>query len=178
MHSPGAGGRLISFVWTIMLLRRSSESIQRVCSGKSVLYRSSNFASSHPISSDMKEERTVIVRLQGGIGNQFFQYATAYAIAKERDAELILDPTTGFTNDPFRRSFRLSCFTLSGKIADAEDLQSSSVVSSIVSRMYRKTEWILNTRFGLYYLPRLLRPQFGNPLVRSEEHTSELQSLR
>jgi hypothetical protein len=113
----------------------------------------------------MKKRRTVIVRLQGGVGNQLFQYAAAYAIAKERHAELILDSTTGFTSDVFRRSFRLSHFTLSGKIADAEDMQSSGVMSSAVSRIYRKTEWILMTRFGFYYMPRFLRPQFGNPLV-------------
>ena len=113
----------------------------------------------------MKKRRTVLVRLQGGLGNQLFQYATAYAAAKERKAELILDSITGFARDPFQRSFRLSCLTLSGKIADTKDMQSRNAGSSVISRAYRKLEWILNTRFGYYYLPRFLRPQFGNPLV-------------
>lgn len=113
----------------------------------------------------MSNKRKVIVKLQGGLGNQLFQYAAAYAAAKERNAELILDPTTGFTNDPYRRSFRLSYFTLSGKIADAKDMQSRGAMPSMVSGLYRKTEWILCTRFGIYYLPRLLRPQFGSPLI-------------
>jgi hypothetical protein len=110
-------------------------------------------------------KRKVIVRLQGGVGNQLFQYAAAYAAAKQYDAELILDANTGFKLDPYHRSFRLSHFNLSGKVANEEDLESIGFLSEGISRIYRKVEWILMSRYGIYHMPWLFRAQLFNPIV-------------
>lgn len=39
----------------------------------------------------------IIVRLWGGLGNQMFQYACGYALAKKNNTNLLLD-TRFFTN--------------------------------------------------------------------------------
>jgi hypothetical protein len=109
--------------------------------------------------------RKIIVRLQGGFGNQLFQYATAFAAARRLQAELILDPTRRFVNDPYRRSFRLSNCNITARIASPQELESVGRLSVTLSRAYRKAEWILMTRFGRYHLPWLFRPRFENPIV-------------
>ena len=49
-----------------------------------------------------------IIRLKGGLGNQMFQYATAYAIAREKHMVLVLDTRSGFERDKvFKRRFSL-----------------------------------------------------------------------
>ncbi|MDQ8199775.1 alpha-1,2-fucosyltransferase [Pelagicoccus enzymogenes] len=50
----------------------------------------------------------IICRLFGGLGNQIFIYAANRALSIEKNAQLILDSTSGFKNDKkFGRSFRL-----------------------------------------------------------------------
>lgn len=38
------------------------------------------------------QKNRVVVRILGGLGNQMFQYASAYAIARARNAQLFIDP--------------------------------------------------------------------------------------
>lgn len=45
---------------------------------------------------------TIIVRLKGGFGNQLFQYAFGYNLAKEKNAHLVLDSITYLNSDPLR----------------------------------------------------------------------------
>jgi len=61
----------------------------------------------------------VIVQLNGGLGNQLFQYATGYAVAKCKGVSLKLD-VSAFASDP-QRSFRLHYFNISGSIAAKSD---------------------------------------------------------
>lgn len=46
--------------------------------------------------------RKLLVRLQGGLGNQLYQYATAKAIANLQNRELIIDPRPIFAEAPAR----------------------------------------------------------------------------
>lgn len=51
------------------------------------------------------------VRLKGGIGNQMFQFAAAYSIAKTQKKELVLDCYSGFVRDKiYKRKFSLNIF--------------------------------------------------------------------
>ncbi|NWK72816.1 alpha-1,2-fucosyltransferase [Acinetobacter sp. SwsAc6] len=49
----------------------------------------------------MKKRNYIIVRLKGGLGNQLFQYYTAYSLAKEKNYRLVLD-TCNLKNDNLR----------------------------------------------------------------------------
>jgi hypothetical protein len=56
----------------------------------------------------------IIVRVQGGIGNQLFCYAAARRLALVNDAELVIDDVTGFVRDAkYQRRYALDCFNIS-----------------------------------------------------------------
>jgi hypothetical protein len=44
----------------------------------------------------------IVVRLKGGFGNQLFQYAFGYNLAKKKNAHLVLDSITYLNSDPLR----------------------------------------------------------------------------
>lgn len=62
-------------------------------------------------------DKTVVVSLYGGLGNQLFQYATAYALAHAHQAQLLLDlswfDTVKEDARLTNRSFALSAYQLS-----------------------------------------------------------------
>jgi hypothetical protein len=89
----------------------------------------------------------VIVRLNGGLGNQMFQYATGRALADRLGTELLLD-TRAFEQllalDAYtRRTYALAPFMLRASVATAADLKSWPV-------------WVMELGMRL----RLLRPLF------------------
>ena len=50
----------------------------------------------------------IITRLKGGLGNQMFQFAMGYSLAKQSNTKLVLDTVSGFVRDRvFKRSFSL-----------------------------------------------------------------------
>lgn len=57
----------------------------------------------------MSDQRaTMIVRLEGGLGNQMFQYAFARAMSERTNAYLLFDTTAGFAQDRlYQRKFQL-----------------------------------------------------------------------
>jgi hypothetical protein len=63
----------------------------------------------------------IIVRLNGGLGNQMFQYAAARRLAEVHNTEL------GFDLSPFEsdilRNYELDVFNISGRPASAEELE-------------------------------------------------------
>lgn len=56
----------------------------------------------------------ITMKMQGGLGNQMFQFATGYAIAKKLGVELALD-ISSYAHDPLRR-FNLDLFRIDNKI--------------------------------------------------------------
>ena len=62
----------------------------------------------------------IIVRLFGGLGNQLFIYSSARRLALKNHAELIIDATSGFTNDyRYRRHYQLDHFNIPCRTATA-----------------------------------------------------------
>lgn len=56
----------------------------------------------------------ITMKMQGGLGNQMFEFATGYAIAKKLGVELALD-ISSYAHDPLRR-FNLDLFRIDNKI--------------------------------------------------------------
>jgi hypothetical protein len=77
--------------------------------------------------------RRVIAHLVGGIGNQLFIYAAAWAFAQRNDAELTLD-ISAFRRDKFyRRTYALEHFNL-GNVA----LRDGALAAEFIHREYRR----------------------------------------
>ncbi|MCQ2788789.1 MAG: alpha-1,2-fucosyltransferase [bacterium] len=66
----------------------------------------------------MEQNKKIVVRLDGGLGNQFFQYALGYAICQEHGQELLLDKSAYETYK--RRVVELDNFNLTVKYAPEE----------------------------------------------------------
>ncbi len=66
----------------------------------------------------------IVIKLQGGLGNQMFQYAAALALSKKSGNTLQLDPI--FFKDVDDRNFGLNVFNIS-----------SSFASSLQSKIFR-----------------------------------------
>ncbi len=66
-------------------------------------------------------ERTVYVRLKGGLGNQLFQYATAYALAKRKNCALKVE-LEYFLRDP-KREYELDTFGIDVTKATASEVE-------------------------------------------------------
>lgn len=68
-----------------------------------------------------------IVKIMGGLGNQMFQYAFAYALSKKFDAELSLDlgwfEKVKTKEDITTRGFEINAFNISYDVATEEDLK-------------------------------------------------------
>lgn len=66
--------------------------------------------------------KKVIVRFFGGIGNQLFIYAASRRLSVVNDAQLILDDTSGFEKDyRYKRLFQLNNFCISGRFASPRE---------------------------------------------------------
>ena len=60
----------------------------------------------------------LIVRLIGGLGNQMFGYAAARRLALANDAELVIDPWSGFARDVFyQRQYALAPYKVAARLA-------------------------------------------------------------
>ena len=47
-------------------------------------------------------DRIIIAKISEGLGNQLFMYSNAYAISKQFDFDLCLDPFTGYYKNNIR----------------------------------------------------------------------------
>ncbi len=71
----------------------------------------------------MAERPKLIVRVSGGLGNQMFGYAAARRLAIANDAELVIDPWSGFVRDAvYRRRYALEPFAIAGRPATKAEM--------------------------------------------------------
>lgn len=62
--------------------------------------------------------KKIVVYLNGGLGNQMFQYATARALSRRTGAELVVDSWSGFVRDTqYRRDYELDGLPIHARVA-------------------------------------------------------------
>jgi hypothetical protein len=78
----------------------------------------------------------VIARIQGGLGNQLFIYATARRLSLANKMPLKLDVMSGFFGDYYRRKFSLMNFNV--KFEKANEVESYVDMSGPIRRIFDK----------------------------------------
>lgn len=78
----------------------------------------------------------VFLTLKGGLGNQFFQYATGLGLAQRNALPLYLDIHTGFATDPMSRRYLLDRYPIQATVLSASESESLAAASR-VERRYR-----------------------------------------
>src|SRR5215475_2506876 len=96
----------------------------------------------------------VTARVNGGLGNQLFQYATARALALRNGVPLTIDHLTGFPRDFYKRRYTLEHFDVRCELIDRRD----SYVSNW-GRLKRKIEVRWNRSRPLADRTYLLEPE-------------------
>lgn len=54
----------------------------------------------------------IVSRIQGGLGNQFFIYASGYAISQKTNSKFVLDINSGYRNDMYGREYLLKYYQI------------------------------------------------------------------
>lgn len=83
----------------------------------------------------MKRPRLVI-SLLGGLGNQLFQFACAYALARHEDRELVLDASS-FGRQRLR-AYRLDRFRVPARLAEPGELSAWGLEAGLWARLRRR----------------------------------------
>ncbi|MDL2283927.1 alpha-1,2-fucosyltransferase [Oxalobacter sp. OttesenSCG-928-P03] len=108
----------------------------------------------------------IVVRLKGGLGNQLFQYAAGFALARKNGDQFKLD-LSGFQNQdrsrPYVRDADILQFSISSPIASEEEVQRfrnpfgqvSRVLRVIMQKVFKKyyTDWhpeVMNRKGDIY----------------------------
>lgn len=92
----------------------------------------------------------VIIKIKGGLGNQLFQYATAFSIAKKYNQPVLLD-TSFFDNPKYKDIFRLNDFLLE-YVIDKSLFNCYENKTNYFSKIYNK----------LYYNYNIVNQPIGN----------------
>ena len=111
----------------------------------------------------------IIVKLMGGVGNQMFQYAVGYAIAKKTGFELYLDASS-YNSDKLR-NFELLKFSTDIKFADFQDC-------SILNKKHFFKKTLYKDKKKIFY-PEILKinhSAYLNGYWQSEKYFSHIKN--
>jgi hypothetical protein len=123
----------------------------------------------------------IIARLQGGLGNQLFQYAAAKALAVQHNVPLKLDATTALPADNLRQ---LALHQVNATV----DIASAKEISQFVwlPSLYRHSKWISKLGRHIYrekdfsFDPgffQLVPPVFLDGYWQSEKYFQPVEAL-
>ena len=118
----------------------------------------------------MTQGARVTARVNGGLGNQLFQYASARALADRNGVPLVIDHLSGFSHDWYKRRYMLDHFDVRCEPIDPRDAYVSNW-----RRLVRKLEVRVNgarplerrtyvREEGLGFDPRMLELKVTRPI--------------
>lgn len=101
----------------------------------------------------------VIVRLNGGLGNQLFQYAAGFALARKNGSELKIDLTTFDNQRGNRDTIRapdIQKFSLSAPVANRQEIEARKNPLGVISRSARFLRQRIFKRYYSDWHPEIL----------------------
>lgn len=116
----------------------------------------------------------IIVKLQGGLGNQMFQYAAARALAKQNNTSVSLDLSwfsQNFNNLTTPRHYELSCFRLDEYTSRHKDTIPQRLHESL-ARKYIEQHYQFDSNFNKLPRKAVLQGYF-----QSEKYFINIRSL-
>jgi hypothetical protein len=98
-------------------------------------------------------QKKIFLHLEGGLGNQLFQYAAARALTANLGGTLYLDSVTGFSFDQFyRRVFELSRFPIKAQKASSKQRAPFVLFRQLGIRRFSFLQKLFDGRFPYFYL--------------------------
>jgi hypothetical protein len=84
----------------------------------------------------------IVVNITGGLGNQMFQYAFAYAVSKRSDVDEVKLSTESYLNDTFRK-YELDKYAITLKLANIDEVkkikyQKENIYQKVIRKLTRK----------------------------------------
>lgn len=76
-------------------------------------------------------KKQITVKIKGGLGNQLFCYAVARALALKSNRQCVLDTDSGFKNEKYGRSFRLSNYSIPQEVVLQKGMQKLPIFSKL-----------------------------------------------
>ena len=106
-------------------------------------------------------KNNTIVCLNGGLGNQLFQYAFAKSFSQKYCTNLLIDDSTGFLLDKtFNRKFQLNRFNINYK--QLSFFQKILFYFTKIDPYFKRSNYFINNRF------------YANYLIEREFHKNEI----
>ena len=131
--------------------------------------------------------KKIIVRIQGGLGNQLFCYAAARRLALVNNAELVIDNVSGFLRDRcYHRRYNLNHFNIPVRIATPPERlvpfeRCKRIVLKLVSRRRPFKDRCYVEQEGVDFDPRLLELKVNKTIYldglwQSEKYFKDIES--
>lgn len=123
----------------------------------------------------------LVVRLQGGLGNQLFEYCSANSIARRSGAPVYFDIESGFTDDRFGRVFELPALGLAGNYvaaAEASELARRSMRTDFLKRRELiRMRWLCDYFDPSLHTLRITRPLLMDNYLQSPRYFEDDATL-
>ncbi len=123
----------------------------------------------------------IVVELQGGLGNQLFQYAFGRGLALKRGEELLLDESGLNNNKVISRHYSLAPFNIEAQVARPEQIEKIKNRFGFASTLFRLFETKVLRNFHIGWEPHLLnsKKQYFAGFFQSYKYLEQIsESLR
>jgi len=101
--------------------------------------------------------------IQGGLGNQMFQYACGYSQARRKETELCLDISLFQRNMQIKREYQLKCFGISEKTINP--LASEKLLVYALKNFMKRNRGLITRKLSRYQIIAICLVVFKTSII-------------